>query len=142
MRGAADVPRFARHDYHGRGMRHGVPVIELGIALLLGVFLAGGTWVVTSVPWQTQLWTGIGLIAFGLAVSIPTGFWYHVKLWRALGPRGVMARRWWLSPVREHVHLTDAERPGVMLWFRIGAAFFGVALLGCALVLAGGLQAR
>ncbi len=117
-------------------------MLELTIALALVVALAGGTFVLAMVSWQSQIWGGLGLIAIGLVISLPAGFWYHVKLWRALSPRGALSPRWWLFPTRDHGNLTAAERPGVMLWFRIGAVFFGVALLGCALLLAGGLRAR
>lgn len=77
---------------------------------------------------------GIALLVLGLLVGLPTGFWYHVALYRILSPRVPLPQRWWLSPSNLHVHLTDAERRRIRPWYRIG----GVGFVFC---LAGGLVA-
>ncbi len=115
-------------------------MFELLIVLGLVGGLAGATAFITMSSWQFVFGLGLVLIAGGMLLSIPTGFWYHVKLWRALSPRGALPPRWWLSPTSHHKKLTDAERPPVMRWFTWGAIGFGIAMLGCALVMAGALR--
>jgi hypothetical protein len=61
---------------------------------------------------------------------------YHVLLFRALAPLGVLRRGWWWNPTSLHRHLPPAQRRGVMPWFHVGAAGFLASLAGCAVILA------
>src|SRR5712692_3173832 len=53
---------------------------------------------------------GLGILLLGLVMGVPTGFWYHVILYRSLSARIRVPRTWWLAPSALHPHLTDAER--------------------------------
>ena len=103
-----------------------------GLLVLLALgLLAAGTLIVQLVPAEWLLEGGWVCAAVGLLVGVPTGFWYHVKLAACLRGTGKLPARWWLRPVRLHRHLPADERPAVMLWFGIGGAGFGLAMLGC-----------
>lgn len=80
--------------------------------------------------------SGVGAIGLGLAVGVPAGVVYHLKLHRALSVGRVAARRWWWNPTGYHDRVPDRERQSMMRWFRAGAAGFLVAIAGCVLVLA------
>jgi len=60
-----------------------------------------------------------------------------VKLRACLRRAGELPQRWWLQPVALHERLADEERPGVMFWFTVGGAGFGLTMLGCVAVGAG-----
>ena len=98
--------------------------------LAVGVLVAG-TLIVQLVPAESLLQASWTCAVLGLVLGLPTGFWYHVKLRSALRRAGELTARWWLQPVAHHVHLTADERPGVMFWFTIGGAGFGLTMLGC-----------
>jgi hypothetical protein len=106
--------------------------IALVVSTLLSVALLG---VLTTIL-TPHLMTEVGLwgLAAGLLTGVPTGFWYHVVLYRLLAHRMTMPARWWLSPVTLHPHLTDREAARIRPWFLAGG-------LGFALSLAGGLAA-
>ena len=111
---------------------------ELGlVAALLGALVALPA-LFTVVPWELAFGGGLALVALGMAIGVPAGALYHLALWRALKP----ARGWWLHPTALHPRLGDGHRGRVFFWFRIGAAGFLAALLGCALVAVGALRAR
>lgn len=80
--------------------------------------------------------SGAGAIVLGLAVGVPAGIVYHVKLHRALSAVGAVERRWWWNPTIYHERVADQARRSMMRWFRAGAAGFLVAVSGCVLVLA------
>lgn len=108
---------------------------------LVGLLAALGL-LAPLVPAEWLVFGGAGVAALGLALGVPTGFWYHVKLARFLRARGPLPARWWIRPVSLHGDLLDHERPVVMRWFVIGGAGFGLTMLGCVLsVLGVALQA-
>jgi hypothetical protein len=114
-----------------------VRVIELGVvALVLGALVAVPA-LFAVVPWEVTFGLGVALIGLGMAIGVPAGAMYHVRLWRAVRPTGT---RWWLHPTGLHPHLGDGERPSVMRWFKLGAAGFVLAILGCAFVAVGALR--
>lgn len=80
--------------------------------------------------------SGAGAIALGLAVGVPAGVVYHVKLHRALSALGGVEKGWWWRPTGYHDRLTAEARRPMMPWFRVGAAGFLMAVAGCVLVLA------
>ncbi|MGH0032352.1 MAG: hypothetical protein ACQGVC_21375 [Myxococcota bacterium] len=102
------------------------------LALLGGATLAG-----TLVPPDVLLQAGGIVTAAGLAVGVPTGFWYHVALYRALRPHGPLPGRWWIHPVALHIQLLEGERRSVLRWFVAGGLGFFVVVLGCAIAVLG-----
>jgi hypothetical protein len=93
------------------------------------------------VPPDTLLYAGGVIASVGLAAGVPTGFWYHVSLYRALRARGPLPARWWLHPVPLHSRLREDERSGVLRWFVLGGIGFGVVVIGCGTVVLGLLVA-
>lgn len=109
---------------------------ELGIvAGLLGVLLALPA-LVTWLPWEATFGIGIALVLVGMSIGVPAGALYHVRLYRLVRPTGT----WWLRPTTLHPRLAEAERPRVMGAFKLGAAGFVIAIVGCALVALGALR--
>ena len=106
------------------------------------VLLVATSMIGVTLSWMTILVAGVGLVAVGAVLGVPTGFYYHVKLHQALAPRGELPPRWWWSPVRYHAHLREDERSGVLLWFYLGGAGFAVMVLGCLVTLMGVLLAN
>ena len=84
----------------------------------------------------------LGILSLGLVVSVPTGFWYHVVLYRIVSAKIAVPRRWWLSPSELHVHLTDAEQRRIRLWYRLGGIGFVLSVVGGLAAIAGLLMAR
>jgi hypothetical protein len=103
----------------------------LGAAILLG----------TLAP-ELVLGAGAMLIVLGLLVGLPSSGRYHQLLHRALRARGPIPARWWVNPVPHHRALEAPSRGPVLSWFYAGAIGFGVAILGCVLVLISVLRAR
>ena len=81
-------------------------------------------------------------LVLGLVVGVPTGFWYHVVLYRIVSARIAVPRRWWLSPSALHVHLTGAEQRRIWLWYRLGGIGFVLSVAGGLAAIAGLLMAR
>ncbi len=109
-------------------------MIELGIVLGLLGALVGGAALLTRAPWDWLFGGGGLLVALGLLVGAPCGLWYHVRLYRALRPRGPLPRGWWVRPDRLHDRLAASERRAVMRPFYAGAVGFVLAIVGCVLV--------
>lgn len=104
----------------------------LGVVLAILVLAAGGT-----LPHATWLLlAGGALLAVGLVAGVAAGIAYHVALYRALAPLGLLRPGWWWRPTSLHGRIPAEERPRVMPWFHAGAAGFFVALAGCAVLLA------
>jgi hypothetical protein len=72
----------------------------------------------------------IAVLLLGLVVGVPTGFWYHVVLYRIVATKVPVRRRWWLSPSALHVHLTDAEERRIRPWYRLGGIGFMLSMVG------------
>ena len=104
------------------------------VALFAG--LVGAPALLAIAPWDITFGTGVALVVIGMAVGVPAGAYYHLRLWRALKP----GRLWWLHPTALHGGLGAKDRPGVMRWFRVGAVMFGVAILGCVLAAVGAMR--
>ncbi|MDR7423227.1 MAG: hypothetical protein QN159_12280 [Armatimonadota bacterium] len=112
-------------------------MIEAGIVAWLLVAMA----LCAFAPVEGLAVGGLVLAIGGLALGVPAGVVYHVRLGRALARRGPLPARWWLSPLRHHRALSAGERAGFRGWFALGAAGFGLSLAGCALSLCGLLKA-
>lgn len=84
-------------------------------------------------------WAAIGagalLTAIGLAVGVPAGIAYHVRLAQALGPE--RPPRWWWDPTSLHGRLPASRRAAVLRTFWIGAIACGACFVGCGLVVVG-----
>jgi hypothetical protein len=72
----------------------------------------------------------IAVLLLGLVVGVPTGFWYHVVLYRIVATKVPVPRRWWLSPSALHVYLTDAEERRIRPWYRLGGIGFMLSMVG------------
>ena len=84
----------------------------------------------------------LGALLLGLAVGVPTGFWYHVMLYRLVSRKIPVPRRWWLSPSGLHVHLTDVEQRRIKPWNRLGGIGFVLSVVGGLAAIAAMLMAR
>jgi len=110
-------------------------MVELLWVALIFVGVPGAGALFAWIPWQTQLWLGVVLVALGAAGSFPTGALYHLRLYQALRRGGSAPRGWWLHPTALHDRLDPADRRTVMPWFYAGATSFVLVLLGGALTL-------
>ncbi len=102
-------------------------VQEVALAGLLLASLA----LATVLSPETGLAVGLGAIGIGMALSVPTGWQYHVKLARTVGVRGELPPRWWWNPTAHHHKMTAEDRQAVMPWFVAGALGFALAMVGC-----------
>jgi len=109
---------------------------ELGIVAAISAVmcLLSGVW---FTPWETLYYSGIWVTVVGFVVGVPTGFLYHVRLYRVLNPRGELPPRWYWRPIRFNACLRPEERAGVMTWCYIGAIGFAIICLGLVLMGAG-----
>jgi hypothetical protein len=108
-------------------------VIESLFVLGTVVFLA----LVALLDFETLAIVGLIAAAVGLLLGTPTGLMYHVVLHRVLKARGTIPAGWWLSPVRHHQGLSPDEIRSFSTWFKLGAAGFLLAVVGCLMAIAG-----
>lgn len=111
-------------------MRESVLVVVVIIALLTTAALDPVTGVRGGLVVAT---------AFLLLGSI-AGAVYHRRLHRALSARDALPKRWWIEPTKLHGALTDDERVRTMPALYVGAAAFGVCVLGCVAMVSGLLR--
>jgi hypothetical protein len=116
-------------------------VIEIVFVLVLIAGLIGGAALVVRAPWDWLFGGGGAMVVLGMAFGVPLGFWYHVRLYRALRPRGPLPKTWWINPSRLHARLSDEERRAVMRPFYAGAVGWVLAVVGCALCAYGAFRA-
>lgn len=102
-------------------------LLGVGLAALLGL-------VAPLVPSEWLVRAGWSCTAAGLALGVPTGLWYHLRLRAFLRGDARLPRGWWLRPASLHERLRPEERAPVLRWFRLGGAGFGLAVVGCALI--------
>jgi hypothetical protein len=93
---------------------------SVGLILLLAMLLTPPVLVMLA----------IGIMVLGLVVGVPTGFWYHVLLYRLVAAKTPVPRRWWVSPAALHAHLTDAEERRIRLCYRLGGIGFVLSMVG------------
>ena len=108
-------------------------LIAVGIFMLLVFVAVGGE----LVQWYVLFIIGASMVGVGLTVGVVVGIGYHLALYRALAPMGILGPRWWWRPTSYNDHLPSASRPTVMWWFYAGVTSMVVVLAGCALILAG-----
>lgn len=113
-------------------------MLETTLVLLTVVAVALAGTILTS-PLLTEM--GLGALLLGLVVGVPTGFWYHVILYRFVSTKIPLPRRWWLSPSNLHRYLTDAEERRIALWYRTGGVGFVLSFVGGLAAIVGLLMA-
>jgi hypothetical protein len=107
-------------------------VVELLIVLaLVACFVAG-----SIIAWTSLLTAGAVATGVGLLFGVPTGFWYHVVLARAVAASAYTPELW-LRPVSLHDRLDEPGRRRVMPWFYAGAVGFVVTVAGLGLLTLG-----
>ncbi len=114
------------------------------IALVLIAVVAAGLIGFVATIVTPSLVTAIGLatLVLGLVLGVPTGFWYHVILYRSLSARSRVPAKWWLVPSALHPQLTDAERRRIRPWYRLGGVGFVLSVVGGLAAIGGVLLAR
>ena len=75
-------------------------------------------------------------VVFLLLGSI-AGALYHRRLHQCLSARDALPPRWWIEPTKLHPLLTEDEWARTMPSFYVGAAAFGVCVLGCVAMVSG-----
>lgn len=91
-------------------------------------------------PPAALLQAGLLLVALGLAVGVPFGLVYHLRLREGLLRAGGVPRGWWLSPTRHHARLDREALARLRPAFLLGAAGFLASLGGCLFVALAGLR--
>jgi len=109
-----------------------ISLVILGIVLLV---VLGSLSSLISPVLFTEI--GLWLLVAGLIEGIPTGLYYHLVLYRILGPRGKLLPRWWMSPQQYHVYLDEKEYSVVRRWFLIGGIGFLLSVIGGVLAFLG-----
>jgi hypothetical protein len=107
-------------------------VAAVGLVVLLATVLTAPVMIVLA----------LGALLLGLVVGVPTGFWYHVLLYRIVSAKIAVPRKSWLSPSALHVHLTGAEQRRIWLWYRLGGIGFVLSVAGGLAAITGLLMAR
>jgi len=116
-------------------------MLEISL-VILGVFLLGVFEALKDVfPPALFIEFGLWLLVLGLLEGLPTGFYYHVVLYRILEPKGKLPPRWWILPQRYHIHLDEKEYPVVRRWFVLGGIGFFFAVIGGMIVFLGAVTA-
>ena len=105
---------------------------SVGLVILLAMVLTP----------PVMIMLALGALLLGLAVGVPTGFWYHVVLYRIVSRKVPVPRTWWLSPSGLHVRLTDAEERRIRPWYRLGGIGFVLSVVGGLAAIAGLLMGR
>ena len=112
-------------------------MLEISLVILGAVLLVLLGSLSNRIPPVLFTEIGLWLLVLGLIEGVPTGFYYHLVLYRILGPKGKLPPRWWISPQRYHVHLDEKERWVVRRWFLLGGIGFIFSVIGGALVFLG-----
>jgi len=111
----------------------------LEIALVLTTIVTVGLlgFLTTIITPRLMTTIGIVMLTLGLFVGVPTGFWYHVLLYRVLSPRVALPPKWWWAPVDLHPLLTEQELARLKPWFTIGGIGFVLSIVGGLAAMAG-----
>jgi hypothetical protein len=114
-------------------------MLEVTVALVAVGLIGFGSTVLTP-RFITTI--GLGTLCLGIVMGVPTGFWYHVVLYRLVSAKVALPRGWWLSPSRLHAHLTEIEQRRVHSWYHIGGVGFVLCVVGGVAAIAGVLMTR
>lgn len=88
------------------------------------------------IQWESLFYWGSILIAVGLVTGVPTGFVYHVQLYKALRRKNKLAKGWIWKPFEHHEHLDRGDKLAVMPWAYVGGLGFFIIVIGQVLVAA------
>jgi hypothetical protein len=113
-------------------------LIAIGIFMVLVFVAVGGE----LLHWRVPFIIGASMVGVGLTVGVVVGIGYHLALYQALAPTGILESRWWWRPTSYNDRLPSASRRTVMWWFYAGVTSMVVVLAGCALILAGIMMVR
>jgi len=105
----------------------------VGIFLAL-LFVAFGSGLA---HWTSLLATGAAVVFLGFLLGVVVAVGYHLSLYRALSPLGLLGPDWWWRPTGYNVRLPSSRRRSVMMWFYAGMATVFIDFAGCLIVLAG-----
>jgi hypothetical protein len=114
-------------------------MLEVTVALAAVALIGFGATILTP---QFITAIGLGTLCLGIVMGVPTGFWYHVVLYRLVSAKVTLPRSWWLSPSQWHGHLSDSERRRVHTWYHIGGVGFVLCVVGGVAAIAGMLMGR
>ena len=117
-----------------------MPETTLVLLVIVAIGLVGFLASVFTSTFVTAL--GLGMLLCGLMIGVPTGFWYHVILYRSVSTRMPLAPQWWLSPSRLHRYLTETEQRRIKPWYRMGGVGFVLSVIGGATAIVALLTAR
>ena len=109
----------------------------LAIAIAVGLLAFG---LATAIPFETASQLAWLLIGVGFGIGVPAGVVYHVLLYRALKPRGLLDANWLLHPISYNRFLRDDERFAVLAWCYFGAFCFSVIAIGITIYLGAALR--
>jgi hypothetical protein len=112
-------------------------VLEITLVLLAVVSVGLVGVLVTALTPSVVTVVAMATMCLGLVVGVPTGFWYHVVLYRVVSPKIQLPRGWWISPSALHIYLTDGERRRINLWYRLGGVGFVLSVVGGLAAIAG-----
>ncbi len=104
------------------------------------IALTGLLTVVVTPPLMVEF--GLWVLAAGLLIGIPSGWWYHVVLYRTLAANRPVPSHWWRNPVDLHPLLTPNEYHRIRPWFVAGAVGFVLCVFGGVAAIAGMLVLR
>lgn len=114
--------------------------ITLVIATVVAVGMVGFLTAILTPRLMTAI--GLAMLVLGLLVGVPTGFWYHVVLYRFVSAKMPLPHKWWLSPSDLHVHLAESELSRMKPWYVIGGIGFVLSVAGGMAAMAGLLMIR
>ena len=108
-------------------MRESLLVVAVLIALLA----------TASLEPSTGIQGGLAVSVAFLVLGSLAGALYHRRLHQSLSARDALPPGWWIEPTKLHRLLTEDERVRTMPAFYVGAAAFGVCVLGCVAMVSG-----
>ena len=103
----------------------------------LAIGIAGALALISGamlLPWSSLYTTAWIAIAVGMAVGVPTGFTYHVVLYKQLKIMGEVPRGWYWRPISFNSRLDPRGRARVLPWLYVGGAGFMLVVIGIALI--------
>lgn len=106
---------------------------ELLIALAPLLALVGLAILATLLPLSWIASGSLALMLLGFLFGVPSGVYYHVLLRRELRRQGPVPKGWYWQPQHYHHTLAAPAVAGLRPWFLLGAAGFGLIILGFAL---------
>jgi hypothetical protein len=106
-------------------------LVVVGIVVLLAT---------ASLEPATAIRGGLVVSVVFLVLGSIAGGLYHHRLYHCLHARGALPKRWWIEPTKLHRDLTEDERDRTLPSFYVGAAAFGVCVLGCVAMLSGAVR--